>query len=144
MLACMTRSRSSACLSWILEKSMLSRRVQKNHIMLCSCQLFVLSFSRSMVSNTFCTCSLLLLFPTYTISRGICNACATLRASFTNFFTHSGSPPPYKKVYFPSLICPIRNYNNWFIWNLKIAQFWTWFMDEDIYLQMLTGSVNAT
>lgn len=52
----------------------------------------------------FLTRSLLLLFPTYTISKGMRAACATVFAVVVNFLIHSMSSPPYKKTYLSSLI----------------------------------------
>ena len=86
---------------------MLSILVQKNQIMVRSCQQYP-SFSVVIVVIIFLTRSLLLLFPTYTISKGMRAACATVFAVVVNFLIHSMSSPPYKKMYLSSLICVLK------------------------------------
>ena len=86
-----------------LDCHMLSRRIQKNQMTFQS--RMWLSFSAwMMVVMFFTTFSLGLLLPTYNISNWMPASTATFLAAFVKFRIHSMSSPPYKQMYFLSVI----------------------------------------
>lgn len=103
MTSCIMASFSMVRPSCTLEYHMLSKRAQKNQIINRSCQQ-LLNFSSVMAVLIFLMRSFGLPFPTYIISMGSSISNATFLITDVNFLIHSKSSPPYKQMYFPSLI----------------------------------------
>lgn len=106
-ISCIIGSFSTLFPCCILECHILSNRTQKNHTSSQSCSV-LLRFCSLMVLMFLFIFSLVLFFPTYSISNGICAASPTAFAIVVNFLIHSMFSPPYKHMTFLSSIwnCP--------------------------------------